>query len=65
MTGLLVPPQQPDALADALLRLLGDPALRQRLGAQGRDIVEREFNTDAMIEGNLAVYRELLDGGRG
>ena len=64
VTGLLVPPQDPEALADALLRLLGDPALRQRLGAQGREIVEREFNTDAMVEGNLAVYRELLGGGR-
>lgn len=62
VTGLLVPPCDPPALAAALLRLLDDPALRARLGEQGRCIVEREFNTDAMVEGNLRVYRELLTG---
>ena len=60
VTGLLVPPCDPPALAAALQRLLDDPALRARLGEQGRRIVEQEFNTDAMIEGNLRVYRELL-----
>ncbi len=60
ITGLLVPPCDPPALAAALLRLLDDPPLRARLGEQGRRIVEQEFNTDAMVEGNLRVYRELL-----
>lgn len=63
VSGLLVPPQDPAALAAAVLRLLDDPALCQRLGQQGKAIVEREFNTDAMVEGNLAVYRELLESG--
>jgi glycosyltransferase involved in cell wall biosynthesis len=62
VTGLLVPPQDPAALADAVIKLLDDPALRERLGRQGREIVEREFTTDVMVEGNLAVYRGLLDG---
>ncbi|MDA0566191.1 glycosyltransferase [Streptomonospora sp. S1-112] len=35
-TGLLVPPQDPGALADALLRLARDPALRRRMGAEAR-----------------------------
>lgn len=60
ISGLLVPARQPDALAAAILRLLDDPELRHRLGSQGREIVEREFNTDAMINGNLKVYAELL-----
>lgn len=71
VSGLLVPPQDPAALAQAVLRLLDDPALRERLGRQGREIVEREFTTDVMVQGNLAVYRSLLgaadervDGGR-
>ena len=34
-TGVLVPPRSPAALADALLRLIGDPALRRRLGDAG------------------------------
>ncbi|QQS01228.1 MAG: glycosyltransferase [Austwickia sp.] len=41
--GLLVRPGRPDQLADALERLAGDPALRARLGAAGRDAVLAEF----------------------
>jgi len=42
--GLLVPPRDPQALTDALIRLHGDPALRRRLGQAGRDKVVREFD---------------------
>lgn len=42
--GLLVPPRDPQALANALERLHGDPALRERLGRAGRDKVLREFD---------------------
>jgi glycosyltransferase involved in cell wall biosynthesis len=58
--GLLVPPADPVALATAVERLLDDPALRGRLGARGREIVETEFNVDAMVDGNLAVYERVL-----
>ena len=61
-TGLLVPPRDPAALAAAVVRVLGDGALAARLGDAGRAHVEREFTTDAMVEGNLGVYRELLGG---
>lgn len=44
VSGLLVPPRDPQALADALMRLHDDPALRQRLGQGGRDKVLREFD---------------------
>jgi glycosyltransferase involved in cell wall biosynthesis len=60
VTGLLVPPQDPAALAAAIVKLLDDASLRERLGRQGREIVQREFTTDVMVEGNLAVYRALL-----
>jgi glycosyltransferase involved in cell wall biosynthesis len=41
--GIVVDPENPAALADAFLRLAGDPGLRARLGAAGRRAVERDF----------------------
>lgn len=58
--GLLVPPADPAALAEAIGRLLADPALRRRLGDRGRAIVESELTVDAMVQGNLRVYESLL-----
>ncbi len=62
--GLLVPPGDPAALGSALAALLADPERRRRLGAGGRALMQREFSIDAMVEGNLAVYRELQARGR-
>jgi colanic acid/amylovoran biosynthesis glycosyltransferase len=45
-TGVLVPPDDPAALADAVARLARDPVLRARLGAQGRALVERQHDQD-------------------
>lgn len=61
-TGLLVEPENPHELSRAVMQLLGDPVLRQRLGRAGRRWVEEAFSEGIMVEGNLAVYRELLDG---
>jgi glycosyltransferase involved in cell wall biosynthesis len=58
VTGVLVPPGQADALAEALVRVLGDPALRQRLGAAGQARVRAEFDVDHLVDGTLAVYRQ-------
>ncbi|MFG0316186.1 MAG: glycosyltransferase family 4 protein [Planctomycetota bacterium JB042] len=58
-SGLLVPPEDPAALANAVARVLEDPDLAARLGAGGRRIVAERFTVDAMVEGNLRVYREL------
>jgi glycosyltransferase involved in cell wall biosynthesis len=61
LNGLLVPPGDVAALGEAIGRVLGDPALARRLGEAGRDLVAREFSVDGMVEGNLRVYRELLE----
>ena len=45
-TGLLVPPDDPGALADAIARLAADPPMRARLGALGRALVERQHDQD-------------------
>jgi glycosyltransferase involved in cell wall biosynthesis len=48
--GLLVPPRDPVALAGAIERLATDAALRGRLGAAGRERVDREFTVDWMVD---------------
>ncbi|NMG43323.1 glycosyltransferase [Aromatoleum toluvorans] len=59
VSGLLIPPGDVDALGAALRQLLADPALRRRLGDAGRARILAEFSIDAMVEGNLAVYRQV------
>ena len=62
ITGRLVPAGNVDALADALGQLLADEALRRRMGKAGREKMRREFSLARMVEGNLRVYRELIEG---
>jgi glycosyltransferase involved in cell wall biosynthesis len=58
-TGILVRPGDVAALRDAILTLAGDPGLRQRLGAAGRDRVAREFPVDKMVASYEALYLRL------
>ena len=60
-TGLLVPPADPVALAQAVLRLLQDPPLAARLAQAGRERVERCFDQARMAEAYNALYARLLD----
>lgn len=60
-SGLVVPPGDADALADALRTLVEDANLRARLGARARERVLAEFTRDRMVERTLAVYREALE----
>jgi len=60
VTGLLVPPRDPAALAAAIRRLMGDPALAQRLATAGRARVERAFSADATAREVMRIYDEAL-----
>jgi len=64
-TGLLVPPAQPKALAEAVLALLEDPGRTARLGAAGRRRAETEFSLPRHVEAVEALYRVLLGANRG
>jgi glycosyltransferase involved in cell wall biosynthesis len=65
VTGLVVPPGDVRALAEAMLKLADDPDLRARMGAAGRERISRLFTIPAMVEGTLATYRRVLtDRGR-
>lgn len=59
-TGLLVPPADPTALADAVIRLLGDDDLRQRMGAAGRAMVEAEYDWPLCVDRLLESYQVAL-----
>src|SRR5439155_15542064 len=56
-TGLLVPPRDHHALAQAIVRLLKDGQLRERMGAAGLARVQRVFSAARMVDETLAVYR--------
>lgn len=60
VSGMLVAPGDAAELAQALSKLCTDAALRKTLGAQGQKRIEEEFSVEKMVQGNIAVYRELL-----
>lgn len=62
VTGLNVPPGDEAALAEALNRLLGDGALRERLGAAARQRVRETFHVSRTAQMEYAVYRAVAEG---
>jgi glycosyltransferase involved in cell wall biosynthesis len=60
--GLLLPPGDASALADAIASLVEDRPLRQRFGVKSREIAEREFALDLVVEQHLDLYWKLLRG---
>lgn len=61
-TGLLFPPDSPEAIADPLRRLLGDDALRASLGARGRERAEKLFDRERRTDRIEEIYEEILAG---
>jgi glycosyltransferase involved in cell wall biosynthesis len=60
ITGLLVPPRDPQALADALRYLLHHPERRQAFGRAGRQRVEQYFMVEHMAVHTLQAYARVL-----
>jgi glycosyltransferase involved in cell wall biosynthesis len=59
-TGLLVAPGDAPALADALIRLLDDPALARRMGEMGRQRIADVYNVDGIVQQLDELYQTLL-----
>ncbi|MHC4400574.1 MAG: glycosyltransferase, partial [Planctomycetota bacterium] len=58
VTGVLYPPDDACALADALIRLFADPRRARAMGRRGRELVCRRFSLESMVRG----YELLIDG---
>ena len=60
VNGILVPPRDAKALADAIERLAGDGELRRRMGEAGRRIAEQSFAEEIVVAETLGLYRRML-----
>lgn len=60
VNGLLVPPGTPKALGEALVQLLSDEILANRLGQAGREHIERHHSLSAYAEAHQALYQSIL-----
>ena len=57
--GYVVPPNDSEALAEALDRLAADPQLRRRMGEAACRSCEQRYGVDRMVESLLGIYRQL------
>ena len=58
--GLLIPPQNPEAMATAIRTLIGSPNLRKSLGAAARQRILNNFTLEKDIGAHMEIYEELL-----
>jgi len=63
-TGLLVPPRNPEALAQAILRMIENPTRAKAMARAGRKRVEAQFSTAVKVRRTEALYERLLAGSR-
>jgi len=61
VTGFVVPPGDEKAMAEAIVRLLEEPATRARMGNASRSTVIERFSIEGMVDMTEALYRELLE----
>ena len=61
-TGLLVPPDDPAALAAGIERLVNNPGYAEDLGRKGADLVRSQYSLEAMVRATEAVYEQVLRG---
>ncbi len=61
LTGYLIKPFDSAGLADCVVKLLGDPALREKMGKEGRKLVDPMFRIETMVSQTSELYRTLLE----
>ena len=60
LNGLLIPPEDPQALADAVLRLLDDKAYADRMGQKAQELIAGKYTADQMAEQVYEVYLKVF-----
>jgi glycosyltransferase involved in cell wall biosynthesis len=60
LNGFLVPPRRPEEMANSVLRLLADPALRERIGRAARETIEKRYTWDIIADNIVKCYESLL-----
>ena len=60
-TGILVEPENPDELSNAITKLQLDDKLRKQLGMSGYDFVHEECNCVSMAKNSLKLYEQVLE----
>jgi glycosyltransferase involved in cell wall biosynthesis len=58
--GIIVPPKDPEAIAEAISRLLDDDEMRGRYGKNARARIQSEYSVNSIAESHLAAYRRIL-----
>jgi glycosyltransferase involved in cell wall biosynthesis len=61
VSGLLIPPEDPDALADAVIWLLSNPDIASKMGQRGYERVQQYFSIKSVVTKTEAVYDQLLE----
>jgi rhamnosyl/mannosyltransferase len=62
VTGYVVPPRDPAALAEKIDLLVGNAELSREMGDRGRMRSEQEFTRDIVTEKTIALYKNVLTG---
>ena len=60
-SGILVPPENAEAISDALIKLISEPELRTKFGKEGQKIVREKFTTERMIKDYEKIFQSLQD----
>jgi glycosyltransferase involved in cell wall biosynthesis len=60
-TGILVPPKDPEALANAMIELIKNKKLREEMGREGRKRVEKEFTIEKTAKKYIKEYKNILE----
>lgn len=60
VSAVLVPPKDPGALAEAIIRLYSNPQLRERLGSEARRVFEERYTEERMLQAYMDLYSMLF-----